>query len=115
MIKSHQVLHFECMADSNPMRVGTSSDRVCFSIDDHDNDERKQVCLSRSEAGRLMLALQCYFSDESEVEDHLARLLLMAYNHASGIEVASVLPVRTEKDVARCEHALRRALFGPHR
>lgn len=35
---AYKVLHFECMADSNPMRVGMSHDLICFSIDDSDND-----------------------------------------------------------------------------
>lgn len=106
-------LSFECFVDCNPMAVSLQRDRVCFSINDPDNDERTQVCLSRKEAGRLMLELQRYFHNESETEDHLARVLGMAYHQAEGI--SDVLPKRAFSDVARCEHALRRALFGPHR
>jgi hypothetical protein len=95
------------------MAVSLQRDRVCFSINDPDNDERTQVCLSRKDAGRLMLEMQRYFHNESETEDHLARVLGMAYNQASGM--AGSLPRRTPAYVAKCEQALRTALFGPHR
>jgi len=110
-----KIMNFECMADSNPMSVSFSNDRICFSINDYDNDERRQVCISRRDAGKLLLEMQRYFTDESSIEDSLARLLGMGYLHTSGLGPEHVLPVRKTKDVERCEASLRLALFGPHR
>jgi hypothetical protein len=56
------VLNFYCKHDGNPMWVSLhpEANGVAFGINDDDNDERRQVVLSISDARKLADAINAY-------------------------------------------------------
>ena len=56
------ILNFHCRADGNPMWVSLNPETngVAFGINDEDNDERRQVVLSKSDARKLADAIEAY-------------------------------------------------------